>query len=60
MTLEPTGMEVAVGTFRADITARDGLGRSVIIENQLGLVIMFISARWFSTPWSPRRTSSSG
>jgi hypothetical protein len=29
-------MEVAVGTFRADITARDGLGRSVIIENQLG------------------------
>jgi hypothetical protein len=36
MTLEPTGTEVAVGTFRADITAKDGLGRSVIIENQLG------------------------
>jgi hypothetical protein len=36
MTLEPTGTEVQVGTFRADITAKDGSGRSVIIENQLG------------------------
>lgn len=36
MTLEPTGTEVAVGTFRTDITARDGSGRPVIIENQLG------------------------
>ena len=36
MTLEPTGTEVAVGTFRADIAAKDGSGRSVIIENQLG------------------------
>ena len=35
MTSEPTGMEVAVGTFRADITARDGLGRSVIIQCRL-------------------------
>ena len=36
LTLEPTGTEVPVGTFRADITAKDGMGRSVIIENQLG------------------------
>src|SRR5258708_24688241 len=36
MELEPTGTEVAVGTFRADIGAKDGSGRLVIIENQLG------------------------
>lgn len=36
LTLEPTGTEVSVGTFRADIAAKDGMGRSVIIENQLG------------------------
>ena len=36
MTLEPTGTEVAVGTFTADIAAKDGSGRSVLIENQLG------------------------
>ena len=36
LTLKPTGTEVPVGTFRADITAKDGMGRSVIIENQLG------------------------
>jgi hypothetical protein len=36
MTLERTGTEVAVGTFRADIAAKDGSGRSVIIENQVG------------------------
>jgi hypothetical protein len=36
MQLEPTGREVAVGTFRVDIAAKDGSGRSVIIENQLG------------------------
>lgn len=36
MRLEPTGREVAVGTFRADIGARDSFGRLVIIENQHG------------------------
>jgi hypothetical protein len=36
MSLEPTGTEIAVGTFRADIGAKDGSGRSVIIENQHG------------------------
>jgi hypothetical protein len=39
--LEPTGREVAVGMFRADIgardsSARDSSGRLVIIENQHG------------------------
>jgi len=35
ITLEPEGMEVAVGPFSADIVARDALGRLVLIENQL-------------------------
>ena len=36
LTLKATRREVPVGTFRADIAATDGSGRSVIIENQLG------------------------
>jgi hypothetical protein len=36
MTLEYVGREVPVGGFRADIVARDGAGRTVIIENQFG------------------------
>jgi len=36
MRIEPIAREVAVGTFRADIGARDGSGRLVIIENQHG------------------------
>lgn len=36
MNLEVIGTEVPVGAFKADIRAKDGLGRSVIIENQLG------------------------
>jgi hypothetical protein len=36
MQLRPIGTEVAIGTFRADIGARDGSGRLVIIENQHG------------------------
>jgi len=36
MQLELVGTEVPVGTFRADVIAKDGSGRLVIIENQLG------------------------
>ena len=34
--LKPIGREVAAGTFRVDIAARDSSGRLVIIENQHG------------------------
>jgi hypothetical protein len=33
--LEPIDTEVSIGSFRADILARDGSGKDVIIENQL-------------------------
>ncbi len=36
MSLELVGREVPIGDFRADIVARDGRGRKVIIENQFG------------------------
>jgi hypothetical protein len=36
MQLEIIGSEVPVSAFRADIIAKDGSGRSVLIENQLG------------------------
>lgn len=36
MHLDLIGTEVLVGTFKADIAAKDGSGRLVIIENQLG------------------------
>jgi hypothetical protein len=35
LTLEVVGTEVPTGDFRVDIHARDGDGRSVVIENQL-------------------------
>lgn len=34
--LEVEGTEVPIGSFKADILARDAEGRTVIIENQLG------------------------
>jgi hypothetical protein len=34
--LEVEGTEVPIGSFKADILARDGDGRKVIVENQLG------------------------
>jgi len=34
--LEVDGIEVPIGSFKADIVAKDGDGRTVIIENQLG------------------------
>ena len=33
--LEVEGIEIAIGSYKADIAARDGNGRTVIIENQL-------------------------
>ena len=36
--LEPEDTEVSVGSFSADIVARDSQGRLVLIENQLSLI----------------------
>ena len=60
MDLEVDEREAPVGAFSLDLLARDGSGRPVIIENQLGTTDIFISAR--SSPMRPVITpvSSSG